>query len=297
MILSYIVQPGDAGKPIKYILKTRMDLSENLIKKLKYNQKILCNSNPVFVNYIVQPADEITACIDLDEASDSVLPQPIPIEILYEDACLIAVNKAPDMVVHPTALHLSGTIANGLMYHMLQQGEQRKIRPVSRLDRDTSGILLFAKNPFVQEQLIRQMAQHIFVKEYIGITAGNITPSHGTIDLPIDRAPDSIMLRQISTSGSPAITHYTVLESLTDASLVKFVLETGRTHQIRVHCQAIGHPLLGDWLYNTEASSIIPRQALHSVRVKFKHPFTLEDLALEAPMPQDMLTALEILRK
>ncbi len=293
------------GKTIKMILKGKMGLSERLVKKLKYAGKILCNSVSVHVNFVVSEGDRIEALLDFDETNEGIIPQDIPIDILYEDDSLIAVNKQPGIVVHPTSSHPDGTIANALMLYLLGKDVRTRIRPVSRLDRDTSGVILFAMNEFVQENLIRQMSAKTFTKEYTGIAAGILEPPSGTINLPIERKPDSIMLRHVSPTGAAAVTHYRVLEYLNNTTLVQFMLETGRTHQIRVHCQAIGHPLIGDTLYpalqpeKQEAcfSFSMTRQALHSTRTTFLHPISHEKVVLEADLPADFLTALEILKK
>jgi 23S rRNA pseudouridine1911/1915/1917 synthase len=296
MHISYIVGPESEGKTVKYILKNKLELSERLVRKLKYSSMIFLNSKSVFVNAQVSAGDCVEAHIGADEDTGDVIPENIEIDIIYEDDCLLAVNKEPDMVVHPTFNHPSGTVANAVMHHMTSKGVHSKIRPVSRLDRDTSGIIIFAKNPFVQEALIKQMNSKAFVKNYIGVVNGNLPNLKGTIDLPISRKPGSIMLRQVSEEGSDSVTHYEVLEQLSSACYVKFVLETGRTHQIRVHCQAIGHPLVGDTLYSDIPTSLINRQALHSYRTVFIHPASGKELELTAPLPADMETLLEALR-
>ncbi len=301
MILSLTVLPGDQGKTVKFILKSRLNLSERLVKKLKYSGQILLNSSPVHVNVPVHEGDLLEVHMEWDELNEAVVPEPMELDIIYEDESLIVINKPSDTVVHPTARHFTGTVANGLMYYLLQKGIKTLVRPVSRLDRDTSGIIVFALNPFVQESLIRQMHSNTYLKEYIGIVHGSFTSSSGTIDLPIERLPGSIMLRHISEDGAPSVTHFEVLEQYDEASLLKFVLETGRTHQIRVHCQAIGHPLIGDTLYPLHEfegiyDGLMSRQALHSVHTAFNHPVTGERLDFTANIPSDMDKALEILR-
>lgn len=308
MIFKYIVEDEFLGKQVKQVLKHKMKISERLIKMMKYDGKILINGLPVRVNELLKLGDLVEANVTFDEETSDITPQDIPIEIIYEDEYLVAVNKRSNIVVHPTFSHPDGTIANGLMFYMQKQGIMRKIRPVSRLDRDTTGIIIFAKNQFVQQALIEQMNQKLFEKEYFGVVFDDISPSLGTIDLPIARKPDSIMLREISPIGDHAVTHYQTIELFNQASLVKFKLDTGRTHQIRVHCQAINHPLLGDGLYpylledeNTSRyhslSLCISRQALHSFRAAFFHPYTHEKLELCANLPEDMINLLEILRK
>lgn len=334
--MKHTADDSDNGKVVKYILKNRLNLSERLIKKLKYQSKILLNNQPVFVNAIVNRGDLLEVEIEYDEEEEDLVPQDIPIDIIYEDDCLIVINKASDIVVHPTCAHVDGTLANAVAFHLKKKGISKKIRPVIRLDRNTTGIIIFAKNSFSQEFLIRQMNNKSFVKEYIGIVHGRVKHPVGTIDLPIKRKEGSIMLRHVSPSGDPSVTHFETLELLNNASLLKFRLETGRTHQIRVHCQAIGHPLVGDTLYPylnspqegeilthiegekicyqfnngipiyTDAITqnqniapepgIIERQALHSYKVEFVHPINGKILQLIAPIPKDLNRALEILK-
>lgn len=302
MIKSYNVPAEDDSKTVKYILKNRFSLSERLVKKLKFNDKIYLGSLPVHVNAIVHEGDVIEAHVDLDETNEDIIPEQIDIDIIYEDDSLIAINKPPNMVVHPTFRHFSGTVANALMYYLLQKGVKTLIRPVSRLDRDTSGIIIFALNSFVQDKLIKQMHTNSYLKEYVGLIHGFVKDCCGTINMPIDRLPGSIMLRHTTPEGAPSVTHYEVIERFGDATFAKFTLETGRTHQIRVHSQAIGHPLIGDTLYPLPLfegchEGLMSRQALHSIRTIFKHPVTQKILELSAPIPSDISHALEILRK
>lgn len=297
MEIRFTINEESSGKAVKQILKNKLNLSERLIKKLKFSEKIFLNSVPVHVNAVVKAGDELCVSIDFEEEADNIIPENIPIDIIYEDEFLVAINKSPNIVVHPTTRHYTGTIANGLMHYFLTKGIKTKIRPVSRLDKDTSGIIIFARNPYVQEYLIRQIAAGTFSKSYLGIVNGVLLPEEGIIDLPIARKPDSIMLRQVDSNGVRSVTNYKVLERLNNASLVEFQLETGRTHQIRVHCKAIGHPLIGDTLYSDIPTDIINRQALHSYKASFMHPSGSKPFELYQPLPEDMQHVLEILRK
>lgn len=301
--LSYTAVPEDGAKPVKLILKHRLGLSERLVKKLKYAGKVLCNSTPVHADHRVKPGDVVEAVVDFEEQNESIIPEDIAIDVIYEDESITVVNKQAGIVVHPTAYHPSGTVANALAFRQAKRGESSLIRPVSRLDRGTSGIIVFARNPYVQEKLIRQMSAGTYHKEYLGVVHGVMAEPTGRIDLPIARKPGSIMLREINDSGAPSVTAYELIEALRGASFLKFVLETGRTHQIRVHCQAIGHALIGDTLYPRpdenlpSAEADIGRQALHSFKTRFLHPVSGHSLELEAPLPADILRVLEILRK
>ncbi|MDP4179938.1 MAG: RluA family pseudouridine synthase [Bacillota bacterium] len=297
MILNYTVKKEDEGKLLKFILKNKMSLSERLIKRLKLSEKILVNDCPKFVNHVVSSGEVVEVNIDFEETAEDIIPEDINLDIIYEDHCFIAINKQPGIVVHPTFSHPSGTIANAVMLHYLKNGETKKIRPVSRLDRDTSGVIVFAKNEFVQASLIKQMKENTYTKEYIGVVNGILDTPTGSINLPIARKPDSIMLRHISEDGYESVTHYNVIEYLNNATLLRFRLETGRTHQIRVHCQAIGHPLIGDTLYSDIKTDLINRQALHSIETTFSHPIDKSLVNLKTEIPNDIVNLINALRK
>lgn len=298
MILEHTIDKNDAGKQVKFILKNRLQLSTKFINKLKLQNKISINDVAVRVNYIVSENEVLKAELELEEDCENIEPQNIPIDIVYEDDCLLVINKQPGIVVHPTFNHPNNTIANGIVYYLKQKGISKKVRPVSRLDRETSGIIIFAKNQFAQDVLIKQMQDKTFQKEYLGIVQGIPENSCGTINLPIARKPESIMLRCISDSGAPSITHYELIESFPkyNTALLKFKLETGRTHQIRVHCQAMGFPIYGDTLYTDRTDFLISRQALHSHITKIQHPETKKELVFNANLPPDMINLLEIMR-
>ncbi|HEX9062405.1 MAG TPA: RluA family pseudouridine synthase, partial [Clostridia bacterium] len=200
MILKCTVNEELAGKTVKHILKNHLLLSERLVKRLKYDNKILINGIPVHINASTNYGDILEANIYFEEYPDGIIPEDIQIDIIHEDDYIIAVNKHPGIVVHPTSTHPSGTIANALTSHLFKKGVYLKVRPVIRLDRDTSGVIIFAKNQYVQEHLIRQMNAKTFKKEYVGVVHGRPAPC-GTIDLPIDRKPESIMLRHVSPDG------------------------------------------------------------------------------------------------
>lgn len=302
MKLSMTVTGDDSTKTVKQLLKGKLHLSERLVKKLKMSGRILLNSVPVHINAKASQGDVLEVLLGSEEQNDDIVPENMDLDIIYEDDWLIAINKPLHMVVHPTFRHFTGTVANGLKHYLLCKGVKTLIRPVSRLDKDTSGIIVFALDPFIQHSLIRQMSSNLYTKEYIGIVHGRFTEPCGKIQLPIERVPGSIMLRHTSPGGAPSVTHYEVMEQFDAYSLLKFRLETGRTHQIRVHCQAVGHPLLGDTLYGLPGfedthGDLISRQALHSLRTVFNHPVSGLPVVLESNIPDDISNVLEILKK
>jgi 23S rRNA pseudouridine1911/1915/1917 synthase len=208
---------------------------------------------------------------------------------VYEDEDLIVIDKPPGLVVHPTRGYPDGTLANGLMYYWRQQGKSYRFHPVTRLDKDTSGLMVIAKHAYAHAFLAQQMEKKRYERIYLAIAEGIINPDKGSISLPIGFHPENPFARAVvhGEGGAKAVTHYEVLEHYSSASLVRLRLETGRTHQIRVHLSAIGHPLIGDSLYGKE-SPWISRQALHATYLRFFHPRMRIWLEWESPLPEDM---------
>ena len=276
----YKINENDSNKTIADILRNRLNISTRLLNKLKMNEKILVNNNPVFSNYIVKKDDLIKVKIDFIE-TDYIEPEKMDLDILYEDEYFLAVNKPAGIVVHPSANHLTNTLTNGVKYYL---NNQKKIRPINRLDRDTSGIVLFAKNEYMQELMIKNKIE----KEYIAITEGILNKKEDIINLPIARKPESIMERCVSADGQTAITQYKVIQEIDNKySVILLKLHTGRTHQIRVHLSYIGAPILGDTLYG-KSSELIDRQALHAYKIEFVHPITNQKISIIASIPSDM---------
>lgn len=286
MILEYVIQESDNYINLKDLLKNHFQISDRLLVKLKHNKKIFINNVCVPVNSLLNTGDLIQVFIDFIEDNSNIVPINIPLDIIYEDECLLIINKPSSMPVHPSMDHFEDSLSNGIKYYFDKIDLKKMIRPVNRLDKDTSGLVVFAKNEYIQERLIKQMKSKQFIKEYIAICNGVFENSSGTINAPISRKNDSIIERCINPNGDIAITHYEVLQSTDTYSVVKCILETGRTHQIRVHMAHIGHPLLGDTLYGS-SSSLISRQALHACRINFVHPITGNKLKFSAPLPTD----------
>ncbi len=304
MTFNHIVTNEENGKTILSLLKNRFHFSTRLIIHLKQQEQgILKNGVRAFTNAIVQTGDLLSLNLVETEDSLQVEPEAMSLSVIYEDDGLIVLDKPAHMVIHPTHNYQNGTLSNGLAHHYQAMGLHTKIRPISRLDKDTSGLVLFAKNAWVQDCLCNDKMQLQLKKQYIALTHGIWDVPHGTIDFPIARVPGSTIERHVSSDGDTAITHYTVLQTFEKDSslysLVEFTLETGRTHQIRVHCKASGHPIVGDTLYDSPAypeTFGLTRQALHSYRLSFLHPVTHRHIILSAPLPADIQQALHQLQ-
>ena len=287
MKLTYTIQPNDNFFNVKELLKLKFQISDRLLVKLKKNKKIWLNSTPTFVDSRLKPFDIVEILIDFEEKSENIIPTQMDLNIIYEDEYYIVINKPSGIAIHPSILHYTDSLANGVKFYFEQKNIKKKIRPINRLDKDTSGIVIFAKTEYIQEFLVKEMKKNTFFKEYIAVCEGMFESKIGTINLPIGRKENSIIERCVCSDGDIAITHYNVLKSLKNTSVVHVTLETGRTHQIRVHLSNIGHPILGDTLYGNH-SSVINRQALHAYKVKFIHPITGLNVEYIATIPSDI---------
>lgn len=291
MKLEYIVTQDNKYFNIKEILKCHFEISERLLAKLKRNQKILLNGKPSYINALVKNNDSILIDLDFKEENENIIASKMDLNVLFEDEAMLILNKPFNCPVHPSILHFEDSLSNGVKYYFNSNKLHKKTRPVNRLDKDTSGIVIFAKNEYIQENLIKQMKTNTFKKEYLSILEGHLETTSGTISAPISRKDGSIIEREINPIGDYAITHYELIKNFTKndqkLSLVKFILETGRTHQIRLHSKYIGHPILGDSLYG-RASNLISRQALHAYKVTFIHPVSKKKITIETDLPEDM---------
>ena len=277
---------------VKEVLKAEFSMSDRLLLKLKKLDKIYLNGNVTSVNHPVLENDLIECYLDYEEDNSNIVPTEMPLNIIYEDKAYIVVNKPAGIPVHPSMEHYADSLSNGIAFYFNQIGLKKKIRPVNRLDKDTSGIVIFAKNEYSQECLVRQMKSKEFIKKYIAVVTGSLDNLEGTINAPIARKEGSIIERCVSETGDIAITHYKVLKRKTDFDIVECILETGRTHQIRVHFAYLGHSLLSDTLYGT-SSSLINRQALHAYEVEFTHPLSKKKVKYIATVPEDLNKLME----
>ena len=307
----------ETGTPrtIQEVLRHEFGCSGTTIRRMRQPGLLMVDGQPARVRDVIRPGQFLECWLSEPEVS-SLKPEPLPLEILYEDDHLLAVDKGDNLPVHPSSLFRGTTLANAVAWHLRQEGDNHRVHPVTRLDRNTAGITLFAKTAHAQHVLGKQAAQDLFHKEYLGVTVGTWgsdpaedpggSSPRGTLDMPIRRKPGSIIEREAHPTGDASVTHYEVLQVFTPTgtgsdpsglmgsdpngatlaapagamgsdpiptcSLVRFRLETGRTHQIRVHCAAKGHPLLGDTLYGGPAFAPLAGQALICDRLVFRHP-------------------------
>ena len=298
--LHYIVSeediPASEKFTVKGFLKSRGYSVQNL-KILKQREDgILLNGLPVFLNAPLTAGDELTVQIRETGSSENILPVELPLDIVYEDEDLLVVNKAAGMPIHLSQNNRDNSLANALAYRFRGSGEDFTFRCINRLDRDTSGLTIVAKHMVSAGILggyVADKASCALTREYLAIARGSVTPPSGVITAPLGRKPGSIIERCVDFEhGEPAVTHYRILEEKNGCSLLSLTLETGRTHQIRIHMKYLGHPLIGDYLYNPDME-LIARQALHSHRLCFLHPITGERMEFTAPLPEDMKKILQ----
>lgn len=261
------------------------NISGRLFRRLYRNKHIYINGEFRRKGLKLEKGDIVSMYME-DEIND-IIPEEMELDIIYEDFDLLILNKGPDMVVHPTATHQNNTLSNGIAYYFNKNKINKKIRLANRLDKDTTGLIIVAKNPFAHQQLSLQFEDDTVGKRYLALVDGIVENNHGTIDLPIDREEKGSMKKMVKDTGQDALTTYWVKERLGDMTLVDIRIFTGRSHQIRVHMNYIEHPILGDTLYNKK-SIYINRQALHSYYLKLKHPRTKKIMEFTAPLPKDM---------
>ena len=286
--LTYSITKSEASQTMEQFLKSK-DYSSQCIKELKkMPQSILIDGEWQYMKHLLQPGETLTVHVQEDASSEKIPPVELPLDIIYEDGDILVVNKPADMPIHPSLNNYYNSLANALAWYFEKQGKPFIFRCINRLDRDTSGLTIIAKHMLSAGILSTMVAQRHIHREYLAIVQGEITPPQGTINAPIGRKGDSIIERMVDyEKGEHAITHYQRIKYINGHSLLSIHLETGRTHQIRVHMKHIGFPLIGDTLYNPNLQ-LIQRQALHSHRLQFTHPITGEPMEFTAPLPEDM---------
>lgn len=295
------VEEPHSGTRVDKFVTQQGDWSRSLVQSWLAAERVTVDGKKVRANYRVQPGEEVQLTLPPPEEL-SIQPESIPLDVVYEDADVIVVNKPRGMVVHPAPGHSSGTLVNALLAHCDDlSGINGVLRPgiVHRIDKDTSGLLMVAKNDRAHESLATQLTEHSVGRSYVAIVHGRVAHERGTIDAPIGRNPTQRQeMAVVRKNGKQAVTHFIVQEKFAAFTLVECRLETGRTHQIRVHMAYIGHPLIGDPKYGPKKRPFpIEGQALHARTLSFRHPRTGENMQFEVPLPEDMMNILAQLRQ
>ena len=287
--LEVYISPELAGVKVDTILKKHLNLSGAVVRRIKWlPDGILVDGQRVNTRFCPREGQLLSVRLSDPERRSGIVPVPGPLEIVYEDGDLIVVNKAPGLSVHPGPGHFDDTLGNFLLDYYNRSGQECDFHPVHRLDKGTSGLLVIAKHPHAQEVLKTQFHSPDFHREYLAVCLGAPWPVAGVIDAPLGPKAGSLVEQEVRSDGKQARTCYETLETVGERTLLRLVLDTGRTHQIRVHMAHLGHPLVGDFLYGQECPDIIPRPALHSARLAFRQPVTGERLDFSVPMPGDM---------
>ncbi|HSU12754.1 RluA family pseudouridine synthase [Longimicrobium sp.] len=293
--LEHTVADDEAGRTVQEVLTGPMQVSRRMIQKLTRAHGILLNRKPAFLARKVRAGDLIAARVGVDEYT-ALQPVDMPLAIVHEDEDVLVIDKSPFVLVHPTSPGQTETLSHGIVHHFERSGVKAKVRPVHRIDRDTSGLVLFAKSAVAHARLDAQLREGGIGRVYQALVDGVVADDAGEIDAAIGRDPRQPNLRTIRPGGEPARTRFRVLERLARATLLELELDTGRTHQIRVHMAHAGHPVLGDRQYGRAGLSLIKRQALHASRLSFTHPATGEHATFDAPLPPDIAAVIERLR-
>ena len=283
-----------AGVKVDTLLKKRLGLSGTVVRRIKWLEDgILVDGVRVHTDFPPAAGQVLSVRLSDPRRNSGIVPAPGPLDIVYEDEDVIVLNKAPGVSVHPGPGHFDDTLGNFLVDYYEKTGQEADFHPVHRLDRGTSGLLVAAKHPHAQEVLKNQLHTEDFRRVYLAVCEGLPDPPAGVIDAPLGPRPGSLMEQMVRPDGKRARTHYETLEVRNGRALLRLELDTGRTHQIRVHMAHAGHPLTGDFLYGTEDRALIPRPALHAARLTLVHPATGHTLSLAAPLPADMKKLLE----
>lgn len=286
--MKWVIEKAYEGMLIREYLQNVHFFSRRIMNSLKFDGgEILVNNQPKSVRYQLKVGDHLKVNFPPEQKGYYMKPEKIPLEIIYEDQEIIVINKEPGMVTIPSPHNPSGTVANGLLYYYEQNNIQNTVHVVTRLDRNTSGLLLIAKNRYIHSLLSKQINAGCIKRKYKAIVEGQLKRNSGTIKANIGRKEGSIVERVVASDGKKAITHFEKVFKTKEHTLVNVALETGRTHQIRVHFSYIGHPLAGDDLYGG-STSFINRQALHCFEISYEHPISQEKMTHYLPIPGDM---------
>lgn len=284
------VTPKDDNLKLETFLKTRLHLTKKEISRAKFFENGICiNAERRKINACVKTGDLVEVLLETGkETSKNLSGSSQPLTILYEDSDVIVVDKPAGISVHPAGKNSADTLADRLAYYLRNKGEDSVIRIFGRLDKDTSGVVLAVKNRAAATRLERQREKHVLFKSYLAIAEGTPNPEKGSIRFPLAPDPQNRKRMCVSSDGRPAVTHYETLASRDDHALIRLRLETGRTHQIRVHMAAIGCPLIGDPMYGCKTASATGQMSLHAQTIHFLQPFTEEQIEVTAPVPKDI---------
>lgn len=296
-VLTHQVTPEQDGMMLKQVLQNQFRFSRRFLRSCRLNQAIQVNGECCYFTSRIKAGDQIVIRLP-EERSEALEPQDVPFGVVYEDADLIVIDKPAGVVVHPTYGFRDQTLGNGLMKYWLDRGEQYRFRPVTRLDKDTSGLLVVAKHAYAHAFLADQMKKKRYERTYLAVVKGVVAEDHGTIQAPIGVIGEEIRIRAVeySEESKPAVTHYEVVKRFATATLLQLTLETGRTHQIRIHTAFIGHPILGDAIYgDAEEMPLISRQALHAFRLRLFHPRERIWKEWSSAIPRDMRELMAVL--
>lgn len=291
--IDYIIDEDSAGLRVEQFLRRKRYSGQNLSEIKRMPKSILVNGVHYYMRQELSTGDHLQVRICETKNSEKIPPTNLPLDIIYEDEELLVLNKPAGMPIHPSLNNYTNSIANALAYYFQSQGKPFIFRCCNRLDRDTSGLTIVSKH-LVSGSILSDMTKYREVhREYLAIARGSVTPSEGTIQAPLGRKGGTIIERTVDWEhGEDAVTHYKVVKEANGHSLVSLRLETGRTHQIRIHMKYLGYPLIGDYLYNPDME-YMTRQALHSHHMEFTHPITGEHMSFTAPLPEDMARVMQ----
>ncbi|MFA1818929.1 RluA family pseudouridine synthase [Virgibacillus oceani] len=286
--MEWVIDKAHDGMMIRDYLQSVHGFSQRIIKAVKFDGgHITVNASSVTVRYRLTSGDRLNVQFPPEKKGAHMLPEDLDLHIVYEDMDILVIDKQPGIPVIPSFQHLTGTVANAVLGHYEKKQIPFTIHTVTRLDRDTSGLMLIAKHRYSHSILAGFQKSGSIKRSYQAIIEGRLSEKEGTIDLPIGREEGSIIERAVTANGKSAVTHYKVIQDFFDCALIQVQLETGRTHQIRVHFSHLGHPLLGDTLYGGKAGQM-NRQALHCDEISFPHPATKNIVRFESSLPNDM---------